>query len=400
MKGLFLVLAIFIYNFGYNQVFTVDNCYIVSNKGLHKSPLDFNEDAMNSFIAKFKPPIEISEQKIEGHVFVNLVIKNNKLSETSLMIGISSLIDSDLVNYFKNTNISWIGSGTFDPIQRIVISIKVNYRYCSLQNVSKSNLSQLSSDNEINKKTITQFKNVYNNFDAIYFFDSTNFKFYRRGISKSKAKKINDNLSLFEWYKPEYQEKEMFMDYDKNKIPNVIIQLPDSVFIVENDKLIFSEQGHLKYIRKKGEDITIELESFCSVCKKNNKTLSFYKKEHSIFNLMNTITSYSNYPQLSDTLFFIKSVTTRKTAYIRSNPFAIDEPYNKCTGTVTEEYSCFVSKTWGNIFGEIECNTKLNVIHEFVDIYKKKWYFVLVDRIDGLFLGWVSDSDVQESSLK
>jgi len=240
MKGLFLVLAIFIYNFGYNQVFTVDNCYIVSNKGLHKSPLDFNEDAMNSFIAKFKPPIEISEQKIEGHVFVNLVIKNNKLSETSLMIGISSLIDSDLVNYFKNTNISWIGSGTFDPIQRIVISIKVNYRYCSLQNVSKSNLSQLSSDNEINKKTITQFKNVYNNFDAIYFFDSTNFKFYRRGISKSKAKKINDNLSLFEWYKPEYQEKEMFMDYDKNKIPNVIIQLPDSVFIVENDKLILN----------------------------------------------------------------------------------------------------------------------------------------------------------------
>jgi len=402
MKGFLLFLLILTYNIGYNQVFTIDNCYIVSMQGLNKSSLDFNEEAFNSYISKLKTPIEILEQKVEGHVFVNMVIKNNIITETSLMIGLNSIIDSGLVNYLKKTDISWIGSEPLDPIQRIVISIKVNYRFCSLENISKSNLTQLSSNNEINQKLIKQFKNSYNNFDAIYFIDSANFQYYKNSVPKNITKKINADLKKLNWYKPEYFEKEILLDFDKNKIINVILQQNDSVFIIENNKLIFSEQGHLKYIRRYQNDVTIELENSCNECKKYNKTLSFYHKEQGLYPLSQTVISYCDYPQLLDTISFTKSLlTTTKSTYIRSNPFKINEPYNKCTGLTNEEYSCVLSKTWGNIFGEINKNTKLNVVREFIDINKKKWYFVLANRDDGFFyLGWVSENDVIETVEK
>jgi len=400
MKGIITTLLLILSILSFSQVLTVDNCYIISMQGVNKTPLDFNEDAFNAFILEVSPPIEIIEQKIEGHIFVNIFIKNNIIKETSLMIGLNTTLDSIIVNHLKSTNIAWIGSGKLDPEQRIVMSIKVNYRDCKLENVSKSNLLLFSSNNELNQKTITKFKREYNSFNTIFFFDSTNIQYYKNAVPKSTIKRINEDLKSLSWYNPIYSDKEIILDIDKNNIPNVILQQNDSVFILENNKLLFSEIGRLKFIRRKQKEIIIELESICSECKKDNKTLSFYHKDQELYTLSNTVTSYNNYPQLLDTIHFKKTIITAKKCYIRSKPFKINEPFNNCTGTASEEYNCIVSKTWGNIFGEIDVNTQLNVIQEFVDVTKKTWYFVLANRNDGLFLGWVSNEDVKEKINK
>jgi hypothetical protein len=398
IKGIFLFFSLLLYSIGYTQVFTVDNCYILSKDGVKKSPKKFNKTAFDAFVLKVKPPIEIYEQKLEGHVFINLFIKNNKIAQTSLMYGSNVLLDSELVRYFKKASVEWIGKETYDSMQQVVIGIKINYRYCSLENVSNTNLATFSSSNDINRAAVEKFKASYNKFDALYFFDSTNYKLYRKGYPKGKTKKIEKELIKLSWFKPEYNDKIILLDYDKNKIPNVIIQQNDSVYIVEDNKLLFNEPGHLRYIRRKGKDITLELETECSVCNKFNKTLWFYHQNESTGGAPNTITSYSKFPQLFDTISFIKTVVTNPgITYLRSNPFKINEPYNKCTGVISEENSCIVSKTWGNIFGEIAAGTKLNVLQEYTDLYKKKWYFVLANRVDGFFLGWINESNTKDS---
>jgi hypothetical protein len=314
------------------------------------------------------------------------------------MYGSNETLDTILVHFFKKASVEWIGKEHFDSMQRIVIGIKVNYRYCSIDNVLNNNLASFSSNNDNNHLSVEKFRKAYNSFDAVYFFDSTNFPLYRKGYPKGKLNAIEKELAKLNWYKPEYNEKVILLDYDRNKIPNVILQQNDSLYILEDNKLLFSEVGHLRYIKRKQKEITIELETECTVCNKFNKTLWFYHQDGSNSVAFNSITSYSKFPQLFDTVAILKTVVTiANTNYIRSNPFKINEPYNKCTGIIAEDNSCIVSKTWGNIFGEIAINTKLNVLQEYTDLYKKKWYFVLANRGDGLFMGWINETSVKES---
>lgn len=398
MKGILLILLC-TYTLSYSQIFTVDNCYIIRKQGINKSPANFNTKAFNDFISQLHPPVEMVEQKIEGHVFVNLIIKHKTITQTSLMYGINPLIDSTIVNYMKKTDIQWIGSELLDTNQRVVIGIKVNYRNCTIKNVLKTNLVQFSNNNELNESTIKQFKDNYNTFDAIYFFDSTNYDYYKNIVSQNKRQKVINNLLKLSWYKPEYIKKQFIFDYDNNSILNVILQANDSVYIIENNKLIFNEVGQLKFIKKKQKEFVFELETNCNSCNKTNKTHWVYLQKQGTFNVINAINSYSSFPDLLNRLSFLKTViTTADVTYLRSSSFQLNEPYNKCIGYSSDDYSCIVPKTWGNIFGEIKKGTILNVIQEYIDYRKGKWYFVIANKTDGLNLGWISASDVKDSN--
>jgi len=397
MKGIVFILLLCTYTLSYSQVFTVDNCYIIGKQGIKTSPANFNNKAFNEFISKMLPPVEIIDQKIDGHVFVNLIVRNKTIAQTTLMYGISSLIDSSLVNYLKSARIEWIGSEILDTNQRVVIGIKVNYRNCTIKNILKTNLTQFFNNNEVNQIAIKQFKDYYNKYDAIYFFDSTNYDYYKRKIPQNKAQKIESDLQKLSWYKPEYIDKQFLFDYDNNSILNVILQANDSVYIVENNKLIFNEIGHLKFIKKKQKEFVIELETNCKSCNKINKTRWFYLQKQETINLLNSVTSYSNFPEILDSLSFKKTViTTSDNTYLRSSSFYLNDPYNKCTGYSSEEYNCLVLKTWGNIYGEINKGTVLNVIQEYTDYTKGKWFFVIANKTDGLSLGWISERDVKD----
>ena len=401
MKGFVLLLLLSIQLITFGQVFTADNCFIINKQGVKTNANNFNKEAFNAFLLKNKPSIEIYEQKLEGHVFINVVVKNNTIKETSLMYGISPLVDSGLVSFLKNAKTEWFSNEILDSNQRIVISIKVNYRYCTLNEVSQTNLAVFLNDNQLNTGIISHIKECFNQYDAQYYFDSTNYTYYRKGISSSTFKKAENDIKNNNWFKVDSKAAIILLDYDNNNVPNIIIQQNDSVYIIENKILLFNEHGQLKYIKRNKKNVTLELETTCTVCNKFNRTLAIYEYIEG-GDLKNfSITSYSNFPQLLTNLIITKNIETSSLkTFIRSSPFKINEPFSKCTGVISEENSCVVSKTWGNIFGEIAQNTKLSVIQEYTDLYKKKWYFVIANRIDGLFLGWVCENDVIETKEK
>ena len=261
MKGFILLLLLTIKMIMFGQVFTADNCFIINKQGVKTNANNFNKEAFNTFLLKNKPTIEIYEQKLEGHVFINVVVKNNTIKETSLMYGISPLIDSGLVSFLKKAKVEWFSNEILDSNQRIVISIKVNYRYCTLHEVSQTNLAVFSNDNQLNSETIQQFIEKYNHFDAQYYFDSTNYTYYRKRVSSSTFQKAESDFKNNSWFKPDNNAKIIVLDYDNNKQPNIIIQQNDSVYIHENKILIFSEHGQLKYIKRNNNNILLEIET-------------------------------------------------------------------------------------------------------------------------------------------
>ncbi len=367
------------------------------SKGINKSPRGFNKKAFDDFFNKKKPPIDIQEQKIEGHIFINILIKQNTIIQTSLRYGLSSLIDSGLVNHAKNINIKWFGKEKLDTLQSIVIGIKVDYRFCKLQNVSKTNLTQFSKSTSSNKN-FKNFINSYNIYESVYKFDTVHLSNYNKKVAKNKKIKIEASLQNISWIKDKTIKKQVIIDYDKNKIPNVIIQTNDSVFILENNAITFSEKGILKTIKYNKKISFIELETVCNECSKYAKTSYIYKTKNQQTDLEYIINTYSSSPQLPDTISTIDTLTIiSEKAYLRSSPYKINEPYNKCTGIVSEEYTCYLPKTWGNIFGEIEQNTSVIVLQSYIDSFKKKWYFVIAYRTDGVYLGWIQETDTNKS---
>lgn len=394
-KQILVVLLVLGQSLAFSQIFTVDNYYMVLKNSVNKNPSGFDADAFNAFLATIKVPVELLEQKVEGHVFVNVFIKQKTITQTSLMYGISSLSDNELVDKIASANIAWFGGDVSDSTQRFVLGVKVDYRFCSLANVSSSNLSSFDPE-QSSLQNFADVQTLYNKFTLCYLFDSSSRASYKEKISKSKQKKAEEQLLLLDWFKPEYASKTVLLDYDNNKSINCIVQLQDSVHIVENSKLIFSEYGQLREIKHGTDANVILLESNCKDCGKINNTITVYKQVNTSVEEAFAITSYSSSPKIPvDSISLLsKVVFSSPVTYLRTSPYRINEPFNRCMGHITEQEQCIVPKSWGNIFGEVQANTTGIVLHNYTDSFKKHWYFVLIHRIDGYFVGWVHEDDV------
>jgi len=259
MRNVLILVLLISLKFGYSQVFTVENYYMVLKNAVNKAPKNFKVESIENYLNTLKAPIDVVDKRIDGHIFVNIFTQNHSVKETTLMYGIYEPLDKELVEYMRGIDVSWLGIEKSDSLRRIVIGIRVDYRYCNLFNIKRSNLAIIepTEDTNLLEKTVQS----YNKYEKLFLFDSASISSYSTLISKSKKKKNQDLLQTMPWYKPEFSKKQIELDFDNDGMINTIIQHGDSVFIVENAQLIFSERGQLQTIKTRKESSIIELEN-------------------------------------------------------------------------------------------------------------------------------------------
>jgi len=398
MKYIALLLLFLGITKGFAQVFIVDNTYILENNVLNKTPREVDVLAIDSFLETLKVPIEMLEQKVQGHLFVNIIIKNKKITETSLMYGINSLVDNQLVKALKNVKLNWLGIDVSENC-KFVVGMRVDYHNCTLQHIANPNLTEFSyqSDDSIQ---FTKFISTYNTFSSSYSFENIDANYYSKGISTKQYLNALEQLKTTTWITPQMFKNAIVIDYDKSQQPKVLMQTEDSIFFFKEGKLIFGEYGDLKSIKQSGETTVLEIESACSSCNKLNRTINIYKSSGKSYEFAYSISSYNPNPSLPfilPTKNFVRIVTE---AFIRTLPYKNDGPYNSCTGYSSDEKSCIFSKTWGNIFGVMKRGYRADVLQTYTDSYKEKWYFVCINHQNQFYVGWVNQDDVQEIANK
>lgn len=379
------------------QVYNVDNYYMVMKRSINKSPKGVNVDAINDFLSTIKVPIEVLEQRIEGHVFVNIYVKDKKVTQTTLMYGINRYADRSLLEAFMDVDPRWLGKDLSDSTQRVVMGIKIDYRFCTLQNIDRTSLYLFEKEDEDSSNAgIGIFLSAYNKYDKIFFFDSSSVRMYHENVSKEKQRKVVGQLATQKWWRSDFVNSMVMVDYDDDKEPNIIVTVDDSVHVFESNVLVFSDKGELKAIKQSDNMTVFQLESVCKKCSKTSVVTSMYVHKGGESEDVLWSSSFSSNPRLPiDTLMVKKNIqTTAEVTYLRTSPFKINEPFNRCSGSISEYETCILPKTWGNIYGEILQGNSLHVISEYVDSFNKKWYYVMVHRVDGCYLGWISDDEV------